>query len=241
MSEKKVADAYSKTLRKKALRYVWTGLLWNPVEALVAFPAGVFARSPVLISFGIKSLIELFAGAVLVWRLQKEEGSTKEAEAAEEKAEKLVGITFFLLSGYIALHSVATIAGLFAEPEASPAGIAIILASAVVMSILYVGKMRIAVPLQSRALRGEAIESLMCDLQDLTILFGLGANTLFGWWWADPVAALALIPFLLKEGWEAFSQREGEGGRGSRRICFCFKCFYGFFVCRAACCQPARV
>lgn len=239
MSERKIAVADSKTLRKKALRYVWIGLLWNPVEALVALPAGVFAARPVLISFGIKSLIELFAGAVLVWRLQKEEGTTEEAEAAEEKAEKLVGITFFLLSGYIALHSAATLAGLLAEPETSRVGIAIILASAVVMSILYVGKMRIAVPLQSRALRGEAIESLMCDLQDLTILVGLGANTLFGWWWADPVAALALIPFLLKEGWEAFSKSEGSGQDG-HRICFCLRCFYGFFACRAACCQPTR-
>lgn len=200
MSETEVPDVDSQALRRKALRYVWIGLLWNPLEALIALPAGVLAGSPVLMAFGIKSLIELFAGAVLVWRLGKEEGSAEEAEATEERAEKLVGMTFFLLAGYVALHSGASLVGWFEEPEASAVGIAIILASAVVMSILYVGKMRAAVSLQSRALRGEAIESLMCDLQDLSILVGLGANALFGWWWADPVAGSGTNTFPVKRG-----------------------------------------
>ena len=140
-----------------------------------------------------------------------------------------------MLAGYIAVHSSLSLSGRFPEPEFSLAGLAIILASAVVMSILYVGKMPIAVALQSRAIRGEAIESLMCDLQDLTIVVGLGANALFGWWWADPVAALALIPFLVKEGRKAFSEAEHDE---HDRVCFCGKCFYGFSSCRAACCQP---
>ncbi len=238
MSEKERHRANDDSLRRKALVYVWAGLLWNPVEALVALPAGVLAGSPVLIAFGIKSIIELFAGSVMLWDLKKGWATSEEAEAAERKAEKLIGITFFLLAGYIAVHSGASLLGWLAEPEFSPAGLAIILASAVVMSILYVGKMRIAVPMQSRALRGEAVESLMCDLQDLTIVIGLGANTLFGWWWADPVAALALIPFLVKEGREAFL--EGEQDEHDR-VCFCGRCFYGFRSCRAACCQPMQL
>lgn len=226
------------SLRRKALVYVWAGLLWNPVEALVALPAGVLAGSPVLIAYGIKSVIELVAGSVMVWRLLKEGKTQEEAEAAESRAKKLIGITFFLLAGYIAVHSGASLSGWFGEPHYSPVGLAIVLASAVVMSILYVGKMRLAVPMQSRALRAEAIESLMCDLQDLTIVIGLGANALFGWWWADPIAALALIPFLVKEGREAFSEDEDDK---QRRVCFCGRCFYGFRSCPAVCCQPMQL
>jgi divalent metal cation (Fe/Co/Zn/Cd) transporter len=239
VSEKEVPSSDSRSLHRKALVLVWAGLLWNPVEALVALPVGALASSPVLIAFGIKSIIELFAGSVMVWRLRKEWGTPEEAEAAERKAERLIGITFFLLAAYITVHTVTSLSGMLPEPEASPVGIAIILASAVVMSILYVGKMRVAVPLQSRALRGEAIESLMCDLQDLAIIVGLGANALFGWWWADPVAALALIPFLTKEGREAFSEREhDEHHPGYAQVCFCSRCLFGFRSCRAVCCQP---
>ena len=78
------------------------------------------------------------------------------------------------------------------------------------MTILYVQKMTIAEKIGSRALRAEAKETLVCDLQDLTVLVGLGANFLFGWWWADPAAALGLIPFLIKEGWEGFYGEEED-------------------------------
>ena len=240
MRESEVSSPNPEALRRKALVLVWAGLLWNPVEVLVALPVGVLTGSPVLIAFGLKSIIELFAGSVMLWRLKKEWRTPEEAEAAERRAEKLIGLTFFLLAGYIVVHSSVSLLGLLAEPEYSPIGIAIALASAVVMSILYVGKMRVAVPLQSRALRGEAIESLMCDLQDLTIVVGVGANALFGWWWADPVAALALIPFLVKEGREAFSEHEhDEHNLGYVLVCFCRRCFYGLRSCRAACCRPA--
>lgn len=234
MGEKEVSSRES--LRRKALIYVWAGVLWNPVEVLVALPAGALVGSPALIAYGIKSFIELFAGSVMLWRLRMGWGVLlEETEAAEKRAEKLIGITFFLLAGYIAVHAGASLAGWFREPEFSPAGLAIIVVSVLVMSILYVGKMRVAVPLQSRALRAEAIESLVCDVQDLTIIVGLGANALFGWWWADPIAALALIPFLVKEGREAFSRVEDDE---LRRVCFCRSCIYGFRSCPAACCEP---
>lgn len=240
MRENEVSSLNPEALRRKALVLVWAGLLWNPVEVLVALPVGVLTGSPVLIAFGLKSIIELFAGSVMVWRLGRERSAPEEAGAAERRAERLIGITFFLLAVYLIAHSGASLSGWLPEPEASPIGIAIALASAVVMSILYVGKMRVAVPLQSRALRGEAIESLMCDLQDLTIIVGVGANAVFGWWWADPVAALALIPFLVKEGRQAFSEHEhGERNLGYALVCFCRRCFYGLRSCRAACCRPA--
>ena len=116
-------------------------------------------------------------------------------------------------------------------------GIVIVVASAVVMSVLYVAKMRIAARMQSRSLRAEAMESLFCDLQDLTILVGLGLNSLFSWWWADPVSALFLVPFFIKEGRENFSDHDEEDEEHGPQVCFCGSCFYGLRICQAACCQ----
>ena len=143
----------------------------------------------------------------MIWRLSLERDQ-REEEAAERKAERLVGATFFLLSAYILVQSSASLLGWFPEPRQSLIGIALVVTSAVVMTALYFRKIGIAKALSSKALRAEAVESLMCDLQDLTLLIGLGLNALWGWWWADPVAALALIPFFIKEGWEGVFEHE---------------------------------
>jgi divalent metal cation (Fe/Co/Zn/Cd) transporter len=186
---------------------VWIGEIWNLLEAGVALWSGVSAGSVALVAFGLDSLIELFAGGVLIWHLSREWNQGEEG-AAERKAEKLIGATFFLLSAYILFQSSATLLGWFAEPRESFVGIGLAVASAAVMTVLYFGKIGLAKKLVSPALRAEAVESLVCDLQDLTLLIGLGLNALWGWWWADPVAALALIPFLLKEGWEGVFKSE---------------------------------
>ena len=192
-----------KRLRKRGLLLVWTGELWNIVEAVIALWSGISAGSVALVAFGIDSIIELFAGAVLIRHLSREWEGEKLEEDAEKKALKLVGITFFLLAGYIAFQATGTLLGWFGQPRESLAGIILVIASAVLMTSLFFGKMKIARKLVSPALRAEAKESLACDLQDLTLLVGLGANALWGWWWADPISALALIPWLLKEGLEA--------------------------------------
>ncbi len=199
---------YRKKLRRRALWLVWIGELWNILEAGVALWSGIRAGSVALVAFGLDSLIELFAGGVLIWHLSREWQEREHEEAAEKKALKLVGITFFLLSGYILVQAVATLFGWFTEPRESLVGIALVIASALVMTAIFFPKLSLAKKLGSPALRGEAVESLVCDLQDLTVLLGLGANALWGWWWADPVAALALIPFLLKEGWESVFEKE---------------------------------
>lgn len=196
-------------LRRRALLLVWIGELWNVVEAGVAFWSAKSADSVALLAYGLDSLIELFAGGVLIWHLSREWKHQEEA-AAEKKALKLVGITFFVLSAYILFQAIATLLGWFTEPRESPVGIILVIASAVVMTVLYFGKTRIARRIGSPALRAEAIESLMCDLQDLALLVGLGLNALWGWWWADPIAALLLIPFLLKEGWESWKDTGEE-------------------------------
>ena len=192
------------TLRRTALILVIAGLLWNLVEAGVGLWAGLQTGSVALLAFGLDSIAELLAGGILVWRLRAEQGGHEE-EAAERRAQKLLGLTFFLLAAYVALHSGANLLGWLPEPEPSIAGVAIVIASAVVMSGLYIGKMRIATQMQSWSLRAEAMETLFCDIQDLTILIGLALNALLSWWWADPVSSWILIPFLINEGRENLS------------------------------------
>ena len=221
-------------LRRTALFLVGASLLWNLVEAGVSLWAGFEAGSVSLLAFGLDSIIELLAGGVLVWRLSGV-GKGRDEEAAERKARRLLGLSFFLLAAYIVLHSGASLLGWLPEPRPSLVGMGLVVASAVVMSGFYVAKMRIATRIQSRALRAEAFESLFCDLQDLTVLVGLGFNALLSWWWADPVAALVLVPLLVKEGIENLSDEEGEEHEAPR-VCICRSCFFGLRSCRAACC-----
>jgi len=193
------------SLRKQALILVWIGESWNILEAGVALWAALLSSSVALLAFGLDSLIELFAGAVLIWRFSKE---ASDESSAERKALRLVGVTFFLLSSFILFQSFATLLGYSGEPQQSLPGMLIAVLSALVMTILFVFKKGIAQKLSSRALRAEAYESLMCDLQDLVVIAGLGLNILLGWWWADPVMALTLVPFLVREGLESFKKEE---------------------------------
>ena len=234
----------SGTLRKTALVLVVSGLLWNVLEGGVALWAAAHTSSVALLAYGLDSVIEIVAGGVLVWRLR---AGLEESEAAERRAQRLLALSFFLLAGYIAVHSLANLLGFFPEPEPSLIGIVLVVASAVVMSALYVGKMRIATRMQSWSLRAEALESLFCDLQDVTILIGLGLNILLSWWWADPVVALFLVPFFVKEGLENFKghdhcghvheEEHEEHEEHDRRVCFCGNCLFGLRACGAACCH----
>ena len=242
------------TLRKTALVLVVAGLLWNVVEGGVALYAAALSSSVALLAYGLDSVVEILAGGVLVWRLRTglEES---DAEAAESKARRLLGLSFFLLAAYIGVHSLVNLLGIFPEPQPSLTGIVLVIASAVVMSVLYVGKMRIATRMQSRSLRAEALESLFCDLQDVVILIGLVLNSLLAWWWADPVVSLLLVPFFIKEGLENFSghdhhdhvhehddahegehEERAESGIRQRLVCFCRSCFFGVINCRSFCC-----
>lgn len=156
-----------------------------------------------LIAFGLDSVIEVFAGAVAIKSLRGEWTNGEEAKFAEKRALRLLRMTFFLLSAYIAIQALVTLLGWVEEPRESLVGIGLVVATAVSMTILFRAKSTISKKLGSRVLRKEAVENLVCDLQDLTVLAGLGLNLLFGWWWADPLGALLLIPFLLREGLES--------------------------------------
>jgi divalent metal cation (Fe/Co/Zn/Cd) transporter len=184
-------------------------LAYNVLEAVIALGSGVVADSIALIGFGLDSLIECAAAGVLLWRLSLETRGADAAarERAERRVHRFVGGTFLALAAYVAAESVATLWQREAPGE-SWVGIALAAASLVVMPLVAWGKLRAAREMRSAALRAEARETLACSYLSFALLLGLVANATAGWWWADPCAALAMVPWLLREG------REGLRGEG---------------------------
>lgn len=146
----------------------------------------------------------------MIWRLRKHDfADEEEEEAAERKAIFFVGVTFFLLAVYVSYESGKKLL-LHEHPDESIVGIVLAIVSLVVMPVLAFYKKKIATEINSRSLRADAMETLACSYLSLTLVLGLGLNALFGWWWADPVAALAMVYFLIKEGWEAMEEGHGN-------------------------------
>ena len=197
------------TAHQKGLLAEYFTVGWNVIEGIVAIAAGILAGSIALVGFGVDSYIEVASGGVLIWRLRKHGFSNEEEDAAEKRAIFFVGVTFILLAVYVTYESGKKLI-LQERPEESLIGIILAIVSLIVMPLLALYKKKIAAEINSRALRADALETLVCSYLSLTLLVGLGANALFGWWWADPVAALAMVYFLLKEGGEAL--REGWEG-----------------------------
>jgi divalent metal cation (Fe/Co/Zn/Cd) transporter len=182
---------------------------YNLVEAGVALYAGVRAGSIALVGFGLDSVIELSAAAVVLWRLRLEArgAAAERVRSVEAGVARFVGVTLFALAAYVAVQSVWMIWARQA-PEESWLGVLLAILSLLVMPLLAMGKLRAADEIGSRALRQEAKETLACAYLSFTLLLGLGANAIAGWWWADPAAALLMVPWLVREGREAL---EGEG------------------------------
>ena len=189
-------------LRRRALRLEWFTVAWNVLEAAVAIAAGIVAGSIALLGFGLDSVIETASAGILLWRLRQ----TGEAEeAAERRAVRLVGLSFFALAAYVTWEAVSALLHR-SQPESSLPGIALAVASLIVMPLLTRAKLRLARQMNSKALAADSKETLACSLLSATLLVGLLANALLGWWWADAVAALGIVVFLLREGWEAFEE-----------------------------------
>lgn len=187
-------------------------IVWMVIEAAVALGAGFATRSVSLEGFGIDSIIELVAGGVLLWRLLVEQrsGSVEHVEQAERRASWITAIGLFALGLYIVIDSALTLLTR-THPTVSWWGLGIALAAAIFMPLLWQGKLRIAHRIGSAALRADAACSVTCAYMAWTLLAGLLLNRLFGWWWADPLAALALVYFLVREGREALHEaRTGE-------------------------------
>ena len=178
-------------------------MLYNIFEAVIALWAGSRAASIALIEFGLNSLIELSAGGILLWRLRLElRGVAAERVArADRRVHQFVGASFFALAVYV-LGQASWILWRQAAPDESPIGIILACLSLTIMPLVSFGKLRAAAVVGSQALRAEAKETLACSYLSLTLLLGLGANAALDWWWADPVAALGMLPWLIKEGRE---------------------------------------
>jgi divalent metal cation (Fe/Co/Zn/Cd) transporter len=195
-------------LRNRALRLEYFTITWNVIEALVALGAGWMAGSIALVGFGFDSLIEVTSAVALVWRLRKS-GDLDRELAAERMALHIVAYTFFALAAYITYESIGVLLRR-AAPEESLVGIALAAISLIVMPWLGFAKKKLARRIGSRALAADGTETLVCSYLSLTLLVGLGANALWGWWWADPVAGLVIVAFVVHEGKETLEHSRGE-------------------------------
>jgi divalent metal cation (Fe/Co/Zn/Cd) transporter len=176
----------------------WFTIGWNTLEGLVAIVFGVLAGSISLVGFGIDSFIEVTSGTVLLWRMSVDADALKR-ERNEMLSLRLVGVCFMALALYVGYESVSDLFRRNA-PEHSIPGIILACVSLVVMPLLSRAKKRVGTELVSAAMHADAKQTDFCVYLSAILLTGLLLNVLLGWWWADPVAALVMVPIIAKEG-----------------------------------------
>ncbi len=210
MTEARPADATPPTGQRtffiaRALRLEYLTVGWCLIEAGVGVAAALASGSVALLGFGLDSLVESASGAVLIWRLTAERRTASPAaiERLDRTAHRLVAGSLFLLAAYVAGDAVWTL-WTHARPQPSVVGIGLTSISLGVMFWLARAKRRAATALESRALEADAFQATACFWLSLITLSSVALNTMFGWWWADPVGALAMTVFLVKEGREAW-------------------------------------
>lgn len=173
-------------------------LIWMAVEASVSLGAAWQAHSPALLGFGGDSAVELLSATVVLWRFRQPSGG----EHGERRAAKIAGALLFVLAAFVVLASILSLLG-HVEPHPSPLGIALLILAALAMPWLARQKRKLSAATGSAALRADAAESAVCAYLALIALVGLVVNAIWGVKWADPLAALALLPLIVREGWEA--------------------------------------
>ncbi len=204
-------------LLRRARRLEYFTLAWNSLEALASLIAGAVSGSIVLIGFGLDSVIENGSAVALLWRLrQSNERDERRRERAEAIALRTVGILFLLLAAYVAVHS-AWMLWQREMPERSLPGMVVAALSMIVMPLLARAKRRTAAELASGALHADSRQSDFCAYLAAVTLCGLGLHALFGWWWADPAAALAITAIIAREG--ILSLRGESCGCGATQAC----------------------
>jgi len=190
----------------KARRLNQISLAWNVAEGVIALLVGVAAGSVSLVGFGIDSGIEVAAALILAWRLHQERRSGCMV-AYDRRATRLIAVAFVALAAYVWVDAIGDLAGR-ARPEASIPGLLLAVASVILMPRLARAKRALAPALGSQAVSADAQQTSLCALLSAVLIGGLGLNTLFGWWWADPVAALVIGALALEAGrrvWRAES------------------------------------
>lgn len=202
-------DVVSTGMRAEAARVgrrlQYVTMAWNSGEAVTALTAGFFAGSIALVGFGFDSVIEVTSSAAALWRLGRDSDEAKR-EAAERRSLRIIGTCFLILAGYVLYESTASLIEGKA-PQRSILGIVISALSLIVMPLLVRYKRRIARQLTSGALEAEARQTRVCAYLSAILLVGLGLNAWWGWWWADPVAGLGMVPLIAWEGLEAVRGR----------------------------------
>ncbi len=201
-----VAEAASPAATQRARRFtlavsfLWLTIGWNSIEGAVAVSAGARAGSVALVGFGLDSFIEVAAAGVLLWRLRADDDDPR-VEGRERFARRLIGASFLALAAYVSAQSAYAVLA-SKEPGESGIGLGLAVASLALMPALGLAKKANAKALHSHALIAESHETLVCSYLSATLFVGLGANALLGWWWADVAAALAMVPWLIKESIE---------------------------------------
>jgi divalent metal cation (Fe/Co/Zn/Cd) transporter len=196
---------------RRALGLEYFSLAWNLLETLVGFAAGLASGSVALLGFALDSVVESSSAAALIWRLRKERDGHVTAEQIEQRAVRIVGAAFIALAVYIGGQAVFDLITR-SEPEASVVGIGLAAVSVIVMPWLASRKRRLASTLDSRSLEADSDQTSLCTYISAFLLVGLGANAAFGWWWADPLAALVIAGLAAKEGHELWT---------TQRFCNC--------------------
>jgi divalent metal cation (Fe/Co/Zn/Cd) transporter len=192
-------------LVRRAMLLQGAVILYNVIEGIVSITAGLVAGSVALIGFGLDSAIEVSASiAVLghLWRSREEQ-----ALDWERRVAVYVGVTLIALAAFVGFQAVRDLVT-GSRPDESYLGIGIAVASLAIMPFVSRTEHSLSHEIGSRALEAESRGTLMCSYLSATLLIGLGAHALFGWWWADPVAALIMVAVISREGWEAFTRRE---------------------------------
>jgi divalent metal cation (Fe/Co/Zn/Cd) transporter len=205
-------DPQRERLLRRGFQLEIVTIAWNVIEGVVAVAAGSVAGSVALIGFGIDSFVETTSAVVVGWRLRAEirGQSLEDAEAVERNASRAAGALLLLLALYITVDAGRRLLGMGAEAGPSPVGIGLTMLSLAVMPFLGRAKLAVARKLGSGALRADAFETIACAWLSLTTLSGLVLNALLGWWWADPAAALVLVPLIVREGLEGLRGEEDE-------------------------------
>jgi divalent metal cation (Fe/Co/Zn/Cd) transporter len=193
---------------RRVLRLQVFTIIWMSMEAVVSLGAAWTSHSPALLAFGGDSAIELLSAAVVFWRFR----SNSSPSLAERRAARIAGGLLLALAAYVVLVSVLSLLG-YREAQPSIVGIVLLVLAAIVMPWLASQKRKLAVLTSSASLKADAVESALCGYLAWIALAGLAANAIWGKSWADPVAALALTPLILREGWEAI--------HASRLACTC--------------------
>lgn len=187
-------------LVRRGLWINWFTIGYNTVEAVISVGAGVVSGSVALVSFGVDSGIEVTSSLAAHWRLRAETDPERR-ERAERVTHRIIGWLFLALAAYVIAESVTTLWQREA-PEASPVGLVILGLSVVIMPLIARASRQVARALGSRALEADAAQTSLCAYLSVIALAGVGLNAALGWWWADPVAALLMVPIIAKEGLE---------------------------------------